>query len=162
MNEGKVLLRYQIQTHNFCCILFGIFACITFWCLFVTRRWCGIGRRSWRCTFGHIGRCIYGGFTLIRLLLSLGITKLNPTHVDRTETEASDARRPKIKVLVQIVIEYRIQIDKLAIEHWIECLLDGRRAQPALQFRRPYGVVDNTLQEIRIDFIKGVSQSHMQ
>lgn len=49
-------------------------------------------------------------------LLTLGVAKLDPIHVNGAETVSRDARRPKIEILVQIMVENRVQIDKLSIE----------------------------------------------
>lgn len=57
----------------------------------------------------------------------LAVAKLDPVHVRRTETVPRYARRAKIEIFVQIVIEYRIQIDEIAFESAAQRFLYGWR-----------------------------------
>lgn len=60
-----------------------------------------------------------------------------------------DAGGPEVKILVQIVIEDRIEVDKVALERCAQNLLDGWRLQPLFQFGRADGVVDDALHKTK-------------
>lgn len=82
--------------------------------------WRGLRSSCWR----------FGGGKPLR------VAKLHPAHVDTTKTLARNARRSEIKVFVKIVIEYRIEVDKAAVECGLQRFLDGRRFEPLVKFRR--------------------------
>jgi ribosomal protein L31E len=67
-------------------------------------------------------------------------TELDPIDIHIAETVACDSRSPKVIVFINIHVEHRVKINKVLIQHWLQCFKNGRGTQPLLQAWRTYSI----------------------
>lgn len=48
-------------------------------------------------------------------------TILDPVHVHIAETVAGDSRSTEVIVFINIHVEHRIEINKVLVQHWLQC-----------------------------------------
>lgn len=60
----------------------------------------------------------------LHLLLTFANAELNPVSVDGPEGAARNASDSKVVIVVEVVVEDRIEIDELTFKCWLESFLD--------------------------------------
>lgn len=70
----------------------------------------------------------------------------NRKTVEKKNYLPGDTGSSEIIILIEIDVEYGVQVDEAALAHGFERFGEGGRGQPLLQLSGLHGVVDYTLQ----------------
>lgn len=81
------------------------------------------------------------------MLLSFANAELDPVSVDRPERTPGNSSDSKVVIVIEIVVEDRIEIDKLPVDGWLESFLDRCGFQPLKKFRGFDGIVNYALEK---------------